>query len=109
MQALMCTCSVTKSCPTLCDPVDYSLPGSSVLHCPPEFAQIRVHRVGDAIQPSHPPPAPSPGPLEEETANQYSSHKSPMSSKKRQKVLQLEPGNSVGQPTAIGIDLKIEC
>ena len=32
----------------LCDPVDYSLPGSSVLHCLPEFAQIRVHWVSDA-------------------------------------------------------------
>ena len=46
-------CSVAKSCLTLCDPVDYSKPGSSV-HCLPEFAQIHVHWVGDAIQPSHP-------------------------------------------------------
>ena len=33
-------CSVAKSCPTLCDPVDCSMPSSSVLHCLPEFAKI---------------------------------------------------------------------
>ena len=42
-------CSVTKSCPTLCDPTDCSTPSSSVLHCLPEFTQTHVHRVGDAI------------------------------------------------------------
>ena len=47
-------CSVAKSCLTVCDPVDYSKPGSSVLHCLPEFAQIPVHWGGDDIQPSHP-------------------------------------------------------
>ena len=35
-----CCFSVAKSCPTLCDPMDYSPPGSSVLHCLPEIAQI---------------------------------------------------------------------
>ena len=35
------------------------MPGSSVLHCLLEFAQIHVHRVSDAIQPSHPLPSPS--------------------------------------------------
>ena len=45
-----CCCSIAKSCPTLCDP-DYSLSDSSVLHYLPEFAQIHVHWVGDAIQP----------------------------------------------------------
>ena len=49
-----CCCSVTKSCPTLCDPMDYSMPGFPVLHYLLEFAQIRVHWVGDAIQPSCP-------------------------------------------------------
>ena len=44
-----CFCSVTKSCLTLGDPVDRSTPGSSVLHYFPEFAQIHVHWVGDAI------------------------------------------------------------
>ena len=47
-------CSVTKLCLTLCDFMDCSTPGFPVLHCLPEFAQILVHWVGDAIQPSHP-------------------------------------------------------
>ena len=38
----------------VCDPMDCSMPGSSVFHCLPEFAQIHVHRVSDAIQPSCP-------------------------------------------------------
>ena len=42
-------CSVAKSCPTLCDPIDCSTPGSSVFHYLLEFAQICVHRVGDVI------------------------------------------------------------
>ena len=54
-----CCCSVTKLCPILCDPMDCSTPGSSVLHFLPEFAQTHVHWVGDAIQPSHPLPPPS--------------------------------------------------
>ena len=53
-------CSVAKSCPTLCNPMDCSTPGFPVLHCLLEFAHIRVHWVDDAIQPSHPLPAPSP-------------------------------------------------
>ena len=40
---LRCCCSVTKSCLTLCDPVDCSMPGSSILHCLLEFAHIDVH------------------------------------------------------------------
>ena len=47
--AQWCCCSVAKLCPTLCDPMDCSTPGSSVLHCLLEFAQIHVHWVGDAI------------------------------------------------------------
>ena len=45
----------------LCDPMDCSMPGSSVLHYLLEFAQIHFHWVGDAIQPSHPllPPSSS--------------------------------------------------
>ena len=42
-------CSVAKSCLTLCDLMDCSMLGSSVLHCLSEFAQIHVHWVGDAI------------------------------------------------------------
>ena len=41
--------SVAKSCLTLCDLMDCSMPGPSVLHCLSEFAQIHVHWVGDAI------------------------------------------------------------
>ena len=49
-----CCCSVAKSCPTLCEPIDCRTSGSSVLHYLPEFAQNYVHWVSDAIQPSHP-------------------------------------------------------
>ena len=41
--------SVVKLCPTLCDPMDCSITGFPVFHCLLEFAQINVHRVGDAI------------------------------------------------------------
>ena len=46
--------SVAPSCPTLCDPMNHSMPGLPVHQQLPEFTQTRVHRVGDAIQPSHP-------------------------------------------------------
>ena len=46
--------------PTLCDPMDFSTPGFPVHHQLPELAQTYVHRVGDAIQPSHPLSSPSP-------------------------------------------------
>ena len=57
--------SVAQSCPTLCDPMNCSTPGLPVYYQLPEFTQTHVHRVGDAIQPSHPlsspsPPAPNP-------------------------------------------------
>ena len=57
--------SVAQSCPTLCDPMNHSMPGLPVHHHLPEFTQTHVHRVSDAIQPSHPlsspsPPAPNP-------------------------------------------------
>ena len=42
-------CSVARLCLTLCNPIDCSTPGSSVLHYLPEFAQIHVHWTGDAI------------------------------------------------------------
>ena len=47
-------------CPTLHDPMDYSMPGFSVHHQHPEPAQTHVHWVSDAIQPSHPLLSPSP-------------------------------------------------
>ena len=62
-EVLWCFYSVCKSCPTLYDPMDCSTPGSSVLHYLPESAQAHVHRVGDAIQPSHPLWSPSPSAL----------------------------------------------
>ena len=52
--------SVAQSCPTLCDPMNRSMPGLPVHHQPPEFTQTHVHRVSDAIQPSHPLASPSP-------------------------------------------------
>ena len=57
--------SVARSCPTLCDPMNRSTPGLPVHHQLPEFTQTHVHRVSDAMQPSHPlsspsPPAPNP-------------------------------------------------
>ena len=42
-------CLVSKLCPSLCDPVEGSMPYFPVLYCLPEFAQIHVHRVGNAI------------------------------------------------------------
>ena len=52
--------SVAQLCPTLCDPMDRSTQGFPVHHQLPEFTQTHVHWVGDAIQPSHPLPSPSP-------------------------------------------------
>ena len=52
--------SVAQSCPILCDPMDRRMPGLPVHHQRPELTQTHVHRVGDAIQPSHPLSSPSP-------------------------------------------------
>ena len=52
--------SVAQSCPTLCDPMNCSTPGLPVHHQLPEFTQTHIHRVSDAIQPSHPLSSPSP-------------------------------------------------
>ena len=52
--------SVSQSCPTLCEPMDCSMPGFPVHHQLLELAQTHVHQVGDAIQPSHPLSSPSP-------------------------------------------------
>ena len=57
--------SGTQSCPTLCDPMNRSMPGLPVRHQLPEFTQTHIHWVCDVIQPSHPlsspsPPAPNP-------------------------------------------------
>ena len=55
--------SVIQLCPTLCDPMNQSIPGLPVHHQLPELAQTHVHRVSDAIQPSHPLLSPSPPPF----------------------------------------------
>ena len=52
--------SVAQPCPPLCDPMNSSTPGLPVHYHLPEFTQTHVHRVGDAIQPSHPLSSPSP-------------------------------------------------
>ena len=57
--------SVAQSCPTLCNSINRSTPGLPVHHQLLQFTQTHVHRVSDAIQPSHPlsspsPPAPNP-------------------------------------------------
>ena len=52
--------SVVQSCPTLCNPMDCSMPRLPVHHQLPEFTQTHVHWVGDAIQPFHPLSSPSP-------------------------------------------------
>ena len=64
--------SVTQSCPTLCNPMNCSTPGLPVYHQLPEFTQTQVHRVGDAIQPSHPlsSPSPTPNPSQHQSLSQ---------------------------------------
>ena len=52
--------SVAQLCLTLCDPMNRSTPCLPVHHQLLEFTQTHVHRVGDAIQPSHPLSSPSP-------------------------------------------------
>ena len=46
--------SVAQSCPTLCDPMDHSMPSFPVFHYFPESVQTHVHWINDAIQPSYP-------------------------------------------------------
>ena len=52
-QQVLAFSSVAQSCPTLCDPMNCSTPGLPVHHHLPEFTQIHVRQVSDAIQPSH--------------------------------------------------------
>ena len=66
--------SVAQSCPTLCNPLNWSMPGLPVHHQLPEFTQTHVHRVGDAIQPSHPlssPSSPAPNPAQHQSLFQW--------------------------------------
>ena len=81
--------SVTQSCPTLCEPMNCSTPGLPVHHHLPEFTQIHVHRVCDAIQPSHPrfsPSSPAPNPSQHQSLSQWVN-----SSHEVAKVLELQP------------------
>ena len=71
--------SVAQSCLTPCNPMNHSMPGLPVHHQLPEFTQTHVHRVGDAIQPSHPlssPSPPAPNPFQHQSLFQWvnSSH-----------------------------------
>ena len=71
--------SVAQSCPTLCDPMNHSMPGLPVYHQLPEFTQTHIHWVSDAIQPSHPlssPSPPAPNPFQHQSLVQWvnSSH-----------------------------------
>ena len=62
--------SVAQLCPTLCDPMNRSTPGLPVHHQLLEFTQTHVHRVSDAIQPSHPlssPSSPAPNPSQHQS------------------------------------------
>ena len=66
---------VAQLCLTLCDPTNRNTPGLPVHHQLPEFSQTCVHRISDAIQPSHPlsspsPPAPNPSQYESFPMNQ---------------------------------------
>ena len=54
--------SIAQSCPTLCDPMNLSMPGLPAHYQLQEFTQTHVHRVSDGIQPSH-AQGPHPGPL----------------------------------------------
>ena len=81
--------SVTQSCKTLCNPMNRSTPGLPVHHQPPEFTQTHVHRVGDAIQPSHPllsPSPPAPNPSQQQSLFQWVN-----SSHEVAKVLEFQP------------------
>ena len=62
--------SVAQSCPTLCDPMNRNTPGLPVHQQLPKLTQTHIHRVTDAIQPSHPlssPSLPAPNPSQHQS------------------------------------------
>jgi len=66
--------SVAQSCLTLCDPMNLNTPGLPVHHQLPEFTQTHIHRISDAIQPSHPlssPSLPAPNPSQHQSLFQW--------------------------------------
>ena len=72
--------SIAQLCPTLCEPMNRSTQGLPVHQQLPEFTETHVHRVSDAIQPSHPlssPSPPAPNPSQHQSLFQWvnSSHK----------------------------------
>ena len=81
--------SVAQSCLTLCNPMNRSTPGLPVCHQLQEFTQTHVHRVGEAIQPSHPlssPSPPAPNPSQHQSLCQWVN-----SSHEMAKVLEFQP------------------
>ena len=81
--------SVAQSCPTLCDPMNHSMLGLPVHHQLLEFTETHVHRVSDAIQPSHPlssPSPPAPNPSQHQSLFQWVN-----SSHEVAKVLEFQP------------------
>ena len=89
--------SVIQLCPTLCDLMNCSMPGLPVHHQHPEYTQTHVHRVGDAIQPSHPlssPSPPAPNPSQHQGLFQWVN-----SSHEVAKVLEFQPQHNPFQRT----------
>ena len=80
--------SVAQSCPTICNPMNCSMPGLPVHHQFPELTQTHIHRVSDVIQASYPLSSPS------SPALNPSQHQSPFqwvnSSHEVAKVLELQ-------------------
>ena len=85
--SIPCHCSFTQSCPTLCNPMNCSTPGSPVLHHLLEFTQTHVYWVSGAIQLSHPlsPPSPDLSPSQNQSLLQWVSF-----SHQESKVLELQ-------------------
>ena len=103
----------TQSCPTLCDPMNCSMSGLLVHHQLLEFTQTHIHRVGDAIQPSHPllsPSPPAPNPSQHQSLFQWVNSRpgfNPWVGKipwrrKWQSTPVLLPGKSHGQRSLVG-------
>ena len=72
--------SFTQSYSTLCNPMNRSTPALPVHHQVPEFTQTHLHRVTDAIQPSHPlssPSPPAPNPSQHQSLFQWDNSPSP--------------------------------
>ena len=55
-----CFCLFAESCPAPYNPMNCNIPGSSVLHYLPKFAQTHIYWVGDVIWPTHPLSSPPP-------------------------------------------------